>query len=166
MRLNKSLVNREYGIKNSSFRSLLKQSEHLVQKLSLQHKLTGHRGCVNTILFSNDGNIIYTGSDDTLVNLYDSDTGSLTHTVTTRHTNNIFYAKDLPYSDGNRLVSCAADGKVLLSDIESNSCVQLFSHRGRAHRLSLIPNSPSSFYSCGEDGNNFFICAILLNKTH
>lgn len=141
-----------YGKSGSTFRSQIKQSSHLVEKLTLAHNLTGHQGCVNTILFSEDGNIVYTGSDDTKVNIYDVDTGTLKTSISTRHTNNIFYVKDLPYSQGSKLVSCAADGRVLLTDLEDNSTIQLFKHQGRAHRISIIPNSPSSFYSCGNDG--------------
>eukprot|EP01035_Chromulina_nebulosa_P021342 gene21342-27651_t len=34
----------------------------------------GHTGCVNSVLFSEDGNLIYTGSDDTKINIYDTNT--------------------------------------------------------------------------------------------
>jgi WD40 repeat protein len=152
-----TLRDREYKYKpNAAIRSSFKRSSYLVEKLELFHTLSGHNGCVNTILFSDDGNHAFTGSDDTYCHIYDVESGQLKQKLSTRHTNNIFYVKDLPMSQGSVLVSCAADGRVLLTDINKNSCVQLYSHRGRAHRLSLIPNSPCSFYSCGEDGKCCF----------
>lgn len=152
-----TLRDREYKYQPNAFiRSCFKRSTYLVEKLEVFHVLSGHNGCVNTILFSDDGKHAFTGSDDTYCHIYDVESGQLKQRLSTRHTNNIFYVKDLPMSQGSTLVSCAADGRVLLTDINKDSCIQLFSHRGRAHRLSLIPNSPCSFYSCGEDGRCCF----------
>ena len=96
-----------------------------------------------------------TGSDDTLIKLFDTHTGDTITTLNTLHTDNIFYAKDVPHSRASKLLSCGADGRVVLTyvDTVSHHCsTTLHVHRGRAHRLALIPSTPHEFYSCGEDG--------------
>eukprot|EP00879_Flechtneria_rotunda_P026284 GHRR01028017.1.p1 GENE.GHRR01028017.1~~GHRR01028017.1.p1 ORF type:complete len:242 (+),score=72.26 GHRR01028017.1:548-1273(+) len=64
----------------------------------------------------------------------------------------------LPQTGGTKLVSCAADGQVRLSELPegagslSASTFLLGQHTGRAHKLALDPLSPAHcFYSCGED---------------
>mmetsp|Transcript_22582 Transcript_22582/g.32466 ORF Transcript_22582/g.32466 Transcript_22582/m.32466 type:complete len:564 (-) Transcript_22582:66-1757(-) len=116
------------------------------------HTLTGHRGCVNSVLFSECGNLIYTGSDDTNVNIYNVHSGKLIETMNTIHTGNIFYAKDLPETHGATMITCGADGIVVLRDVPTNRQRTIFHHRGRAHRIGIIPHCPDSFISCGEDG--------------
>ena len=79
--------------------------------------LAGHSGCVNSILFSECGTQIITGSDDLNINFYDLD-GEMVNHMPTVHTSNVFYAKDLPSSNCNDIVSCAADGRVILSNVQ------------------------------------------------
>ncbi len=139
--------------------------------MAIQHRLKGHAGCVNSILFTETGNFILTGSDDKHVNIYDTENGNLLAHVPTLHKNNIFFAKDLyGYEQQGRIVTCAADGRVILMTLthqlqqkvdEFNSATLpvsevLHRHRGRAHRIALIPNSGDQFYSAGEDGECCF----------
>eukprot|EP01038_Epipyxis_sp_PR26KG_P010942 gene10942-14692_t len=123
-----------------------------VERLQLKTSLYGHKGCVNSVFFSDDGNLIFTGSDDTKVNIYNSESGDLVESIQTLHTNNVFYAKDLPGTSSNILLTCAADGRVIMHDMERGESVVLYRHVGRAHRLSMIPGQSSQFLSCGEDG--------------
>ena len=133
--------------------------------------MKGHAGCVNSILFTDTGNFILTGSDDKHVNIYDTENGDLLAHVPTLHRNNIFFAKDLyGYEQQGRIVTCAADGRVILMTLThqlqqkvdefniGNLPVSevLHRHRGRAHRIALIPNSGDQFYSAGEDGECCF----------
>ena len=133
-------------------------SQYLVERLSLQHRLRGHRGCVNSIMFLETLDRVLTGSDDTDLNIFDISTGEMVGHIPTIHTNNIFWAKDLPGSVGRSILSCAADGRVIIHedmDRETSSVGSskvLFRHRGRAHRLDLMHGSYSCFFSCGEDG--------------
>ena len=157
--LNHLIVKREtdFNSVNIHFRNKLRSSNYLVESLEVSKTLKGHRGCVNSVLFSQDGYWAFTGSDDTYVNIYNVDSSELKLRLPTKHTGNIFYVKDLAGTGGNTIVTCAADGHVMLTDIENNASVSLFKHKKRAHRISMIPDSPCQFYSCGEDGKvNFF----------
>ncbi len=135
-----------------TFRRDVLASQYLLETYSLKGLLKGHTGCVNSVLFSNDGGFIYTGSDDTDVNIYETDTLKKVETLRTVHTSNIFYARDIPGSDMNLVLTCAADGRVVLTNMVSKEARKLHRHRGRAHRIALVPFENDQFYSCGEDG--------------
>lgn len=56
---------------------------------------------------------------------------------------------------GSHVVSCALDGQVRLHEVVSDKVIsssRLFQHDGAAHKLSIAPNDPFVFVSCGEDG--------------
>ena len=78
--------------------------------------LEGHSGCVNSIVFSECGSQIITASDDLNINFYNLD-GEMINHINTIHTNNVFFAQDLPSSSSNEIVSCGADGRVVLSNV-------------------------------------------------
>ena len=101
-------------IKSSAFEISSINSRYLVERFRLSAILEGHEGCVNTALFSEDGDFVITGSDDTEINLYRLHANMMTQKIPTIHTNNIFWAKDLPFSDGKRIVSCAGNLLTLL----------------------------------------------------
>eukprot|EP01032_Pedospumella_encystans_P009583 gene9583-11269_t len=135
-----------------TFRRDVLGSQYLLETYSLKGLLKGHTGCVNSVLFSNDGGFIYTGSDDTDVNIYETDSLKKVETLRTVHTSNIFYARDIPGSDMNLVLTCAADGRVVLTNMVTKEARKLHRHRGRAHRIALVPFENDQFYSCGEDG--------------
>lgn len=130
-------------------------SEDLVLRLGIHRKLNRHRGCVNTVSFNGDGSILLSGSDDRTVILWDWDVGKVKLSFHTGHTNNIFQARFMPYTNDKTIVTCAADGEVRHTQILQGgavSTVMLAQHEGRAHKLAIEPGSPHIFYSCGEDG--------------
>ncbi|KAF9600425.1 hypothetical protein IFM89_009340 [Coptis chinensis] len=130
-------------------------SEDLVLRLDVYRKLEKHRGCVNTVSFSADGDILVSGSDDRMVVLWDWDAGKVRLSFHSGHHNNIFQAKIMPCSDDRSIVTCAADGQVRHARIPENGIVEttmLSKHQGRAHKLAIEPGSPHIFYTCGEDG--------------
>ena len=51
-------------------------SVDLVQRLELRCKLEGHTGCVNTVTFSEAGDVLISGSDDRRVILWNWYTGA------------------------------------------------------------------------------------------
>lgn len=85
----------------------------LVLRLDIYRKLQKHRGCVNSVSFSDDGNILVSGSDDREVKLWDWNAGKVNLSFHSGHLNNIFQAKIMPFSDGRSIVTCAADGQVV-----------------------------------------------------
>jgi len=67
---------------------------------------------VNTVSFNADGDILVSGSDDRTVILWDWDTGKVKLSFHSCHSNNIFQARFMPYSNDRTIVTCAADGEV------------------------------------------------------
>ncbi|KAK3006549.1 hypothetical protein RJ639_017704 [Escallonia herrerae] len=103
---------REVGeLSTRKFSHRLGASEDLVLRLELFRKLEKHRGCVNAVSFNADGEILVSGSDDRRVTLWDWQTGRVKLSFHSGHSNNVFQAKIMPYTEDRTIVTCAADGQ-------------------------------------------------------
>ncbi|XP_010646524.1 uncharacterized protein LOC100251996 isoform X2 [Vitis vinifera] len=143
------------GLPNRSFAHRLAASKDLVLQFDIYRKLEKHRGCVNTVSFNADGEILVSGSDDRRIILWDWESGHVKLSFESGHINNVFQAKFMPYTDDRSIVTCAADGQVRRAQILESGRVEttlLAKHQGRAHKLAIEPGSPYIFYTCGEDG--------------
>jgi DDB1- and CUL4-associated factor 8 len=149
-----AIVNRHRGNRFDEYQDIILGSEYLVKNFEKTQVLAGHNGCVNTVLFSEDGSLAITGSDDKTIKLFDICNGVEKNSISTVHDANTFFAKDRPLSQCNEILSCGADGKVVhIPDLARMTSQRvLFEHFGRAHRLAFMPNSADELYSCGEDG--------------
>ncbi|KAK4803231.1 hypothetical protein SAY86_001434 [Trapa natans] len=151
-----NVCRRELGeLSPRSFKLQQSASEDVVQRFEIYKKLEKHRGCVNTVSFNYDGDILISGSDDRRVILWDWAAGKSKLSFYSGHVSNIFHAKFMPYTDDRSIVTCAADGQVRYSQILESGEVKislLAKHEGGAHKLAIEPGSPHVFYSCGEDG--------------
>ncbi|ONK62429.1 uncharacterized protein A4U43_C07F3770 [Asparagus officinalis] len=130
-------------------------SEVFVKRLDRYGKLNGHKGCVNTVHFNPSGDLLVSGSDDKDVIIWDWAAKTKSCTFSSGHSDNIFQARIMPFTDDRTIITSGADGQVRLAQISEKGNVstkRLGSHRGRAHKLAIEPGSPYIFYSCGEDG--------------
>ncbi|KAL9415532.1 hypothetical protein AB3S75_043760 [Citrus x aurantiifolia] len=157
--VDKALVDvwlRELGqLSTRNFALRRRASEDLVLRLGIYAKLDKHRGCVNTVSFNADGDILISGSDDRRVILWDWKTERVKLSFHSGHNDNVFQAKIMPFTDDRSIVTCAADGQVRHAQILESGGVEtklLGKHQGRAHKLAIEPGSPHVFYTCGEDG--------------
>jgi DDB1- and CUL4-associated factor 8 len=76
-----NLMSREYGSQASPREFALRMSgpsSGLVMKTQLQRNLEEHRGCVNTVSFTPDGDRLISGSDDQKIIIWDWSRGELT----------------------------------------------------------------------------------------
>ncbi|CAL9228675.1 unnamed protein product [Arabidopsis halleri] len=158
-RIDHSVVNvweREVGLlPNRSFSNRFSASEDLLRRLGLHKKLDKHKGCVNSVSFNADGDLLLSASDDKQVILWDWETASVKLSFDSGHFNNVFQAKFMPFSDDRSIVTSAADKQVRYSKILESGQVEtclLGKHQGPVHKLAVEPGSPFSFYTCGEDG--------------
>ncbi|XP_058190230.1 uncharacterized protein LOC131307629 isoform X1 [Rhododendron vialii] len=183
-RLDTAIVNvwqREVGqLSTRNFAHRFAASEDLVLRLDLFRKLEKHRGCVNTVSFNEDGDILVSGSDDRRVIFWEWETGHVKLSFHSGHYDNVFQAKIMPYTEDRTIVTCAADGQVRHTQILERGEVDtklLGKHEGRAHKLAIEPGSPHIFYTCGEDGlvqhfdlrtgaaTQLFTCQSLLDSS-
>ncbi|XP_078155601.1 uncharacterized protein LOC144551502 isoform X2 [Carex rostrata] len=150
------LWKREDGVLSSRcFARRVGGSEALIMRLRNYRRLDKHGGCVNTVSFNSDGTILASGSDDRQIILWDWDAGTVKHQFHSGHSNNVFQARFMPFTDDRVMVTCAADGEVRQLKILEGGKVRttlLGVHEGRAHKLAIEPGSPYIFYCCGEDG--------------
>ena len=75
----------------------------------------------------------------------------------TGHRTNIFSAKFLPKSNDERIVSCASDGSIYLTDLNYSQSINnqhLFSCHGNktCYEIRTCVHDPFLFISCGQDG--------------
>ncbi|KAI1289357.1 DDB1- and CUL4-associated factor 6 [Halotydeus destructor] len=134
---------------------IAKSNRHLVQRLNLTKNLEVHKGCVNTICWSDCGRYLLSGSDDQRLCVTDSYTYKVEHDIQTGHRANIFSAKFLPNTGNRHIVSCSGDGAIIFSDTEKpeTSVCNIFNcHYGTAYEVATVPNDSNTFLSCGEDG--------------
>ncbi|CAA3006297.1 DDB1- and CUL4-associated factor 8 isoform X2 [Olea europaea subsp. europaea] len=147
---------REVGaLSTRNFARRFAASVDLVLRLDILLKLEKHRGCVNTVSFNADGDVLVSGSDDRRIMLWDWEIGRVNLSFHSGHHNNVFQAKIMPYTEDRSIVTCAADGQVRHAQILERGEVKtklLGRHQGAAHKLSIEPGSPHLFYTCGEDG--------------
>ncbi|XP_022725452.1 DDB1- and CUL4-associated factor 8-like isoform X4 [Durio zibethinus] len=151
---------REVGkLSTRNFAHRLAASEDLVLRLDIYKKLVKHQGCVNTVSFNSDGNILVSGSDDKRVIVWDWETGNSKLSFQSGHVSNVFQAKIMPYTDDRSLVTCAADGQI---DLRTAAPTKLFtcSHidDSRAYMpviplnaIAIDPRNPNLFAVAGMD---------------
>ncbi|XP_044488047.1 DDB1- and CUL4-associated factor 8-like [Mangifera indica] len=147
---------RELGLLSTrNFVYRRRASEDLVCRLDIYKKLVKHQGCVNTVSFNADGDILVSGSDDRRVILWDWVTGHVKLSFDSGHYNNVFQARIMSFADDRSIVTCAADGQIRHAQILEGGGVEttlLAKHQGRANKLAIQPGSPHILYTCGEDG--------------
>ncbi|GAB0099955.1 DDB1- and CUL4-associated factor 6 [Sergentomyia squamirostris] len=137
-----------------------KDSKDFVQKLSLYRSLKVHRGCVNTVTWSEKGQNLLSGSDDQTLVVTNPFTGNLLVKCKTGHRANIFSAKFLPFTGDQEVVSCSGDGNVIYtellqsSDVCNTANISEFNCHSNSttYEVITIPQEPRCFMSCGEDG--------------
>lgn len=138
-----------YGIRNSN---------ELVLRLGLDNKLQVHNGCINTISWSDDDcNLIVSGSDDLNISITDAFSGQNKTTIKTNHRANIFCTKFMPNSNSEKIVSCAADGSIYLTDLNEstffNNQSRFDCHGDKAcYKICNYIQDNKSFATCGQDG--------------
>jgi len=135
---------------------------------SCMTELTGHTGCVNALGWSSDDQCIVSGSDDKCINLYNALGKDRTprSRFFTGHQSNIFQSKFMPHQNNRKIVSCARDGAVRLTELDNAGCPVrlsaeeptkvLVKHQLSAHKLSFV-HGTSVILSAGEDGRIYQI---------
>ncbi|KAF4715214.1 hypothetical protein FOZ63_023808 [Perkinsus olseni] len=131
-----------------------------VERYSLATKLEGHRGCVNTVLWSEDGSLVVSGSDDKDVRIWRQSLGAsqaspqwkCVNTLDTGHSHNIFCATFVPGTCGREVVTCAGDGELRDIDVESGTTKVLHSCPGICFKHCHAPFCPSLVLLTKQDG--------------
>jgi WD40 repeat protein len=97
-------------------------SQNRVRAFSRSSAKIDHYGCINCAEWSENGDLLYTGSDDKYVKVWRlgsaMDGVKLAKSVLTKHRGNIFSVKPKP-DDPSLIVSGAADGTVRSNFLES-----------------------------------------------
>ncbi|KAJ1692590.1 hypothetical protein LUZ63_009288 [Rhynchospora breviuscula] len=149
-----NLWRREVGsIAPRTFADSVRASEGIYKSLGIERKLKEHRGCVNTLCFNSDGNILLSGSDDQKIILWDWQIGSSKYSLHTGHTENIFHAQFMPWSNDTSIITCSADGQVRHIHMLERATIRVLGEQlGPVNKMAIEPGSANTFYTCSEAG--------------
>ena len=117
--------------------------------------LEGHSGCINTACWAADGRVLFTGSDDTQIGMWDGQ-GCFMHLLRTVHTANILSVASLSLAprDGSLLATASYDGLVRVTAIGREDSASFTPHNeaSSTYCVSAAPGQEGTFLSCGELG--------------
>ncbi|KAI6656326.1 DDB1- and CUL4-associated factor 6-like [Oopsacas minuta] len=133
----------------------LKSGCRIPSRMRPDGRLTGHQGCVNTVSWSAQGDLLLSGSDDCQLNIYQWNRRILLQSIPSGHTSNIFSAHFLPRSADREIVSCAGNGTIHLTYADRPDLFgyhPFYCNKGTCYEVAVSPWIPQEFYSCGEDG--------------
>ncbi|RHW70955.1 WD domain [Trypanosoma brucei equiperdum] len=120
-------------------------SESFVRSFGLRRELEGHNGCVNSLSMNASGELLLSGSDDLAFCLYDTFEWQIKQRYRTRHSSNIFHAVFVPGND-HHVVSCARDGRTLVTDLEVGESFYKCRHSQVASSIAVSPWWPDTAY--------------------
>ena len=127
--------------------------------------MSGHRGLVNTLGFSSDGERLFTGSFDGTVRMWDARTGDLFRTIH-RHGWAVNVLRVL--SGDNHILFGAVDGASAILHIETGeSVIDLEPHEGPV--LSLAVDEAARFVATGGGDGRIHLYAMdgwILEENH
>jgi len=122
LKTEKELFQREISFRGSSSRWSIGFAEDKLRFLQPTMAKMQHDGCVNAVCWHKSGNIMLSGSDDRKVKIWNTSGNlnnvSLAGTVETDHRSNIFCV-GFNMTNEDVVFSCAADGKLISSNIHS-----------------------------------------------
>jgi WD40 repeat protein len=96
--------------------------------------LEGHIGQIKALVFSYDGQLIATGSDDLTVKLWNAITGKCLITFK-GHTRTI---KSICFSPNSKILSsCSEDGTIRLWDIKTGECLKTLKSDRPYERMNI-----------------------------
>lgn len=142
--------------------NLVKNHGPFLDQLDYMKSLPVHSGCVNTIEWNKTGEYILSGSDDKHLCitkptcLFDkSNNYTVLQKISTSHLGNIFGARFIPNSADRLIVSCSANGPVIVTDVNTMEGMQGI-HTFNCHTQSIydvlpIYDDDRVFLSCSED---------------
>ncbi|KAJ8652507.1 hypothetical protein O0I10_011831 [Lichtheimia ornata] len=145
------------GFTGNTFAQRIYGDEFLISRLTLEKELKHHTGCVNSLYWSQTGDKLLSGSDDTRVCIWKPwEDYSLGCSIDTGHSANIFSAKFMPATSDSVVISAAADSEVRVFDVNGSNNHGQLRHVYTCHSASVkriaIDNSPFEFMTCAEDG--------------
>ncbi len=110
-----------------------------VSTQKIMHTINAHSLATRSIVFSPDGKLVYTGSDDRHISVYDTNSGTIINSFS--HRGMVFSVDTAP--DGRTFAAGCADHSVYLWDLGMQKRIQSFEqHTNQVWDVSFNPNSP------------------------
>mmetsp|Transcript_21384 Transcript_21384/g.29618 ORF Transcript_21384/g.29618 Transcript_21384/m.29618 type:complete len:669 (+) Transcript_21384:55-2061(+) len=130
-----------------------------LKKLRHVGTISEHTGCVNRLVWSDDGKVLASCSDDLHICLWNMEWKNTQpcSVIPTSHKNNIFCVKFIPQQENKIIVTGAMDSAVevhtLADDLRSRVSGSVYHcHKAAVKYIEVEPFCPHNFFSVGEDG--------------
>ncbi|XP_045447478.1 DDB1- and CUL4-associated factor 8 [Melitaea cinxia] len=165
----REIINRELGLtfpcgktiqNDVMFEQKFYGSLHAVYRLEKLHSLSKHKGCVNSINFHPEGELLASGSDDTNVVVWDWAKKIPLQVTKSGHKSNVFQSKFLYLNAQSQIniATCARDGQVRLLSLPpagsaggGSETRRLATHARAAHKIHVWRTEPHLVVSAAED---------------
>ncbi|XP_058459323.1 DDB1- and CUL4-associated factor 8 [Malaya genurostris] len=143
---------------SNQFQSRAYGSKHVVERLTMLHRLNKHGGCVNSVNFNSSGMLLASGSDDLKINLWNWQTNKLVHSIASGHKMNVFQTKFVEasgYHNEIEIISTGRDGQVRQTRVgpagDAKRAV-LFKQCQPIHKVTIPTWSQYEVLTACEDG--------------
>ncbi|OAD80337.1 hypothetical protein PHYBLDRAFT_76654, partial [Phycomyces blakesleeanus NRRL 1555(-)] len=149
------------GIPKNLFAQNIYADRYTLSRMTLDKKLEGHSGCVNTLFWSSRGDKLVSGSDDAKAIIwFPQENYRKACSIETGHRANIFSAKFMPSTSDSILVTASADSEVRVFDINDGNNGGLkstlrhvyYCHINSVKSIAIENGNPHEFLTCAEDG--------------
>eukprot|EP00756_Hemistasia_phaeocysticola_P058622 Hpha_TRINITY_DN35264_c0_g1::TRINITY_DN35264_c0_g1_i2::g.145163::m.145163/K11804/WDR42A; WD repeat-containing protein 42A len=146
---------------SQQFHDRLRSKRSWSRRLHCAHVLKAHRGCVNTISWDATGDLLFSGSDDREVCVWEllSHGATLLHKLPTNHHHNIFGAELRPFRR-DCVVTTSADGRVGLTHMPPalpEPEILYDTSQAMSTKLSFQPGSANVFVAALSDRGSHFM---------
>jgi len=147
------LKHREVNLSNGRrFTSENYLNESILDRFQFETELRGHNGCVNCLDWSEQGDLLLSGSDDTHVIAWDPFSHTQRHNMKTAHTDNIFAVQFIPHTSSRHIATGAGDNEVFVYDLTTGDQLCAYTCGNRVKRIVTTPAEPHCLWSASEDG--------------
>ncbi|POM58213.1 Hypothetical protein PHPALM_37171 [Phytophthora palmivora] len=139
----------------------------LVRRLQCEAVLDGHKGCVNTLQWNENGKLLASGSDDHKVIIWSYDQHKKQQVIESGHHLNIFAVCFVPGTDDHVLASGAMDNDVRIhyAPFREDSSKVFRVHGDRVKDIGSSWAVPKVFWTAAEDGLVYQFDLRALPKT-
>ena len=144
-----------------TYASRVRRAGISINRLFCTGVLEGHQGCVNAICFNEDGSLVASGSDDSLVKIWDLQKRK--SVVSLRgHISNVFSTAFLPHWNNAKVLSGGNDADIRLFHLEEGTCDVYDVHRKKVLELFFVVFSAGFLKVCSPQGTSLVLISPLV----
>lgn len=136
---------------------IMAESQRWTENLQLRNLLKEHSSCVNSVAWSESGDLLVAGGDDRVLCVWRYPEFRPVQHIQSMHSTNIFTTSILPSQDNRILVSGSLDSNIHIFENLQGCGFRLRQriqcHSSKVQSLAANSNAPGVFFSASDDGS-------------